>query len=161
MLTSVYMACVHSVLSYGIIGWGGAGKSVLTPLRQVQKCILKVMFNKPTRFPTNIIFDIAKVLDTNQIYYRNLLLHCHKNRTKFYTSKSNIHNTRATNKLALPLKRKLKGQQHADFLGPRCFNKLPIDIASVTRKDIFKKLINSYIRNLGRDACAKHIYFQS
>ena len=61
-LKTVYFAYVQSHLTFGIIAFGGAYKSVLQPLFIVQKLILKVAFDRPNFYPTKNLFSELRVL---------------------------------------------------------------------------------------------------
>lgn len=68
ILTSVYFALCQSLIRYCITSWGGMHKNSLLKLERTQRCILKVMYNLPYRFPTRDLYQKAKVLTVRQLY---------------------------------------------------------------------------------------------
>lgn len=77
-LLNVYYALVDSILSYGIIGWGGARDNVLQALQTVQKCTSKVLLKKNRRFSTIQLYNLRKVTNLRQKFYITALHHCLK-----------------------------------------------------------------------------------
>ena len=68
VLRIVYLALVQSIIQYGVLGWGGIGKSNLTPLILLQKRIIKICLHKPLDYPTTLIYQEFGVLNIEQIY---------------------------------------------------------------------------------------------
>lgn len=60
--TSVYHALFYSSLRYVIIVWGSANKSNRKKIENIQKRILKVIYNKPLTYSTELLF-----IETNQL----------------------------------------------------------------------------------------------
>ena len=83
VLRIVYLALVQSIIQYGILGWGGIGKSNLTPLILLQKRIIKICLHKPLDYPTKLIYQEFGVLNIEQIYKYILLSYFQKNRNNF------------------------------------------------------------------------------
>lgn len=94
-------------------------------------------------------------MDIRQIYTKVILIYIFKH---FNTFKQNLnvishsHNTRSgLNQVFENSKRRTTvGQQHADFIGPRLFNKLPHFIKTETHIKRFKYKIHSWIIEKGR-----------
>ena len=153
MLIMVYKALVQSIVQYGIIGWGGTNTTNLLPLLSMQKQILKVMLKKSIYCPSNEIFDIAKVLDVKQIYIKTLLLHV-VTRAEQYSLSNNISLLETRSKrssiFTIPRKKKLIGQQHADYWAPKLFNVLPFSMQRSCSVFIFKHLVNEWLLASGR-----------
>jgi Reverse transcriptase (RNA-dependent DNA polymerase) len=157
-LLLIYTALAHSILQYGIIGWGGANISNMFSLITIQKQLLKVLLNKPMHFPSCTVFQIAQVLDIRQIYIKALIFHVYKHTEKYIIIDSKLLPQTRSNKLTLleiPRKNKLIGQQHADYRAPKIFNAIPPSIVKSDSFNIFKKRICEWLINLGRNSCAQ------
>lgn len=89
-----YYAYIQSLLTFGNISWGGAHKSLLKPLFVSQKCILKVGFSKPRRYPTNDLFNEYALLSVRQLYIKTLLIHLFKHFNSIFVKINHSHNTR-------------------------------------------------------------------
>lgn len=98
VLRVVYLALFQLVVQYGIIGWSGIAKTILTPLILLQKRIIKICLNKPLDYPTQFIYSECKVLNIDKIYKHTLLIHFHKNRMKFITD-THVHNRKSSSNL--------------------------------------------------------------
>ena len=63
IMRMAYYAYVESILSYGIIIWGGASRSTLEPLAVVQRAVIKAALRLPVRTDSNIVYSMMKVFD--------------------------------------------------------------------------------------------------
>lgn len=77
IITLVYLALCQSILSYCIPVWGGTDKTTLLGLERAQRAILKVMTNKPIRFPTVALYTECKVLSVRKLFILRTLLRKH------------------------------------------------------------------------------------
>ncbi|KAL3279924.1 hypothetical protein HHI36_017431 [Cryptolaemus montrouzieri] len=58
----------------GNLCWGTALTTYIKPLKVIQKRFLKVLLNKNQRYPTDLLFKEAKVLDLRQLYYLKMAI---------------------------------------------------------------------------------------
>lgn len=72
-LKKVYYAIVHSVYSYAIAAWGGANETHLKPIHTAMKFIIKIILQKNSRYPSNLLFKEFNV-PTFQVTYLFTLL---------------------------------------------------------------------------------------
>jgi hypothetical protein len=89
-----YFAYVQSLLSFGIIAWGGCFKTILEPLNVAQKTILKIAFGLRLRFPTDALFRETSLLSIRQLYIKHILIYIYKNVNNPFQEISHSHNTR-------------------------------------------------------------------
>lgn len=87
LLNQIYLALGQSILTYCIYIWGGATKVKFLELERAQRSLLKVMYFKPYRFPTQDLYHNSKLLTVRKIYILNLLMQKHKSLTYNPTSK--------------------------------------------------------------------------
>ena len=66
-LKTVYYSLAQSIFTYCIVVWGGAVKTFIMRLERAQRAVLKVMLNKPLRFPTCELYGISEVLNQETI----------------------------------------------------------------------------------------------
>ncbi|XP_052755871.1 uncharacterized protein LOC128201816 [Galleria mellonella] len=78
VLLLVYKSIAQSLLMYCITVWGGASKSYMIALERAQRSVLKVMFRKPIRFPTYLLYQEAAVLTVRQLYILKVVMMHHK-----------------------------------------------------------------------------------
>lgn len=79
LLKNVYYALVQSLLSYGILVWGGTYATILSKVEVVQRSVLKVALNKSPLYPSEELFVLFRVftvrdlfvLDILKFYFRN------------------------------------------------------------------------------------------
>ena len=74
----IYVALAQSVLIYCISVWGGAAKSHYIDLERAQRSLIKVMYHKPYRFPTESLYATSKLLSVRRLYILHLILRHHK-----------------------------------------------------------------------------------
>ena len=125
VLRIVYLALVQSIIQYGVLGWGGIGKSNLTPLVLLQKRIIKICLHKPLDYPTKLIYQEFGVLNIDQIYKYILLSYLKKNRNKFKI----VPHYYSTRKNEVYFLQETKchttaGMKHSINFGPRLYNSL-------------------------------------
>lgn len=126
-LRLIYEALFVSVWSYGILVWGGTKD--IEPLEILNRKILKVLINKPKRFSTASTYKISKVMNVEQIYCTRLLKYMIK-KQKIQFEVQSRRPTRESNKYKAISSRKNTAIAETchEFLGPRLFNLMPIDV---------------------------------
>lgn len=78
LLGKIYTALAQSVTIYCIPVWGGASKTKMLELERAQRSLLKVIYFKPYRYPTNKLYSLAGLLTVRQLYLLNITLYLHK-----------------------------------------------------------------------------------
>lgn len=78
LLKTIYFAMVQSVLSYCVRAWGGASKSHFLKVERAQRALLKVMYFKPFRFPTENLYELSDVLSVRKIFILDSVMTQHK-----------------------------------------------------------------------------------
>lgn len=147
-LKTLYYALVQSHLTYGLIAWGGATDSHLAKLQNIQKWIIKIMYNKSRLYPTASLFDETGLLDLRQLFYEKIALrlfcgredirkitHEHDTRHKEF----NIATSRVSKSIA---------QRCYTYLVPFVFGQISGILAAVHSKTRFKKEIRSFLLNI-------------
>lgn len=81
LLTRVYVALAQAVITYCIPIWGGAYKTKFIELERAQRHLIKVMFFKPYRFPTEKLYEISNLLTVRKLYVLYTILRLHKSLT--------------------------------------------------------------------------------
>jgi exonuclease III len=99
ILTEIYTSLVQSVLVYCISIWGGAAKTRFIDLERAQRALLKVMYFKKIRFPTDLLYQLSDVLTVRKLYILHVSLKKHKTLTydANYNSKRTIINVASIN----------------------------------------------------------------
>jgi len=139
---TTYYALFHSILSYGIVLWGGTAdiKRVLI----IQKKAIRYITNSSKLTSCRNLFKILQILTAPSVYIFETLKHIRKN-YEAYQKKIEIHqhNTRRKNYLE-PMQNKLKiSQKGINYMGPKLFNHLPqeIQVLSINRFNQYLKAL--------------------
>ena len=74
----LYNAFVSSRISYGIEIYGMAKPPILRPLQIMQNRILKILTDKPRRYPTNILYCDLGMLKINEIHREKMFILLYK-----------------------------------------------------------------------------------
>ena len=149
-LKTTYYALCQSILSYGIIGWGGCAKTIMQQVEVAQKLIIKIINRKPYRYPSEKLFEEFDVLEVRQLYLKCCLVFIQFQNNKVPTQQ--VHRTRRSVMDMIDV-RGMKtsfGQRHLVSIGPRAYNKLDESIKIVRSKDQFKKRCHRWLMNEGR-----------
>ena len=151
-----YFSLCQSILLYGNLGWGGTHKTTLQGLMTTQKLILKIILNKPRRYPSSELFSEAGVLDARQLYVKSVLVHFKQHPEQAHL-RTHDHNTRARSLCLPPRMNKRFGQRHYVFLGSKFNNALPLEIKIINSISKFKKSVHGWLRGLGNEG-TEHLF---
>lgn len=78
LLCQIYIALAQSVIGYCAPIWGGASKTKFLELERAQRALIKIMFFKPYRFPTETLYTISDLLSVRKLYLLQIILKKHK-----------------------------------------------------------------------------------
>lgn len=148
-LKTVYFALCQSLLSYGIAAWGGAYRTTLIPLVNVQKLLLRILMRKPPLSSSKELFQQLNLLNIQQLYVGTILTIFHQHNTLNPTPHPYSTRTQANN--IVPKMSKAFGQKHMVFLAPRLYNKLPADIKKIKNAKKFKTRVSKWLITIGED----------
>lgn len=78
LLIMVYKSLVESLLTYGILVWGGMYRNALQKLNTTQNYILKIIFKKQRLYHTHLLYteDISNI---RTLYFHSLCIYAFKN----------------------------------------------------------------------------------
>lgn len=121
-LVMVYKSLCECIISYCILAWGGACKSVLIELERAQRAVLKVMLGKPFLYSTDALYLETKVLRVRQLFILKAIVAVHKD----------VANSRALSELSqkrvfripVPTVKSTFANRHPNYLLPRVYNKI-------------------------------------
>lgn len=78
LLNQIYVSLAQSVLVYCIPVWGGATKMKFLELERAQRSLLKVMYFRSYRFPTENLYSLSGLLTVRKLYVLHAVLKLHK-----------------------------------------------------------------------------------
>jgi hypothetical protein len=124
ILTMVYYAHVHSLMSYGIIFWGNSSHSI--EIFRIQKRVIRIITKSGSKTTCHQLFKQLEILLLQSQYILSTLLFVIKNKNLFAINQ-NFHtiNMRHNLDLHLPTCNLTLYQKGAYFSGIRLFNHLP------------------------------------
>lgn len=144
-LKIVYHALVESIARYGILAWGATYFCHINPVFKVQKLILRIMGQKHPLYPSDSLYEELQLLSIRQIYIHKLLTFIRKN-PQFFLNMDHTHSTRRRNiDLAVPRMTTTAAQRTVTYLGPKIYNRLPMDIKEMVLVNIFKAKTKTWI----------------
>lgn len=149
-LKTLYYALVQSLLSYGILGWGGVAENTLHSLVVMQKWILRVIFKKNIRYSSEMLFTENNLLDIRQIFCERMLIYIYKNKIPIQPIEHTYNTRTRTNHINVPLREKTIGQRSVKFLAPKIYNLLPNDLKTLQSFKKFKHRVKLWILATGR-----------
>lgn len=128
-LKTVYFALIESVINYGLVVWGNAGRTSMFKLEVAQKWVIKVMLFKNKRYPTELVYKESSLLTLNQLYIKSVIRFMLK--MPYY--KKNLNHGANTRNAALQnvLLRNPKHtacQKHIYCAGPKIYNSIPTNL---------------------------------
>ena len=124
------------------MAWGGTYASILNKLIKSLNSIIKIVLNRPRRYPTHLIYKEFQVPTITEMYYLNCLISCLRSLQKFPTV-SNVHtiNTRNNNSLTLyPLRvNKLIFKHSPLYVSAFLYKLVPKNLIVIRNKYVLKK----------------------
>lgn len=78
LLNKIYISLAQSIISYCIPVWGGATASKFLDIERAQRSLLKVMYFKPYRYPTEHLYKLGHLLSVRKLYVLNTVIRVHK-----------------------------------------------------------------------------------
>lgn len=147
-----YYSLVQSILSYGIIGWGGAAESHLSRLNIIQKIIIKIIYNKNIRYPSEQVFTETKLLTIKQLYLISIIKLSTKYNNEFSINiVDHTYNTRFKGQAHTPIIKKTSAQRCFTYFMPKVynkFNKYVIDNIPNLTKSNLNKYVKIWVKGL-------------
>ena len=139
-----YYSLFQSILTYGIIGWGGLYDNNLKPLYSLQKYAIKIIFNKALRFSSRVLFKEHKILPVRFLFFKATAIFC-KKYPHLIPITNHDHPTRANknNKYQTIRYRLTLIQRQTIYIGPKIINLIP-EIQMLNLKN-FKLKLKTYL----------------
>lgn len=103
-LITYYYALVQSLLTYGILAWGGASNYLITNVEIAQKIMLKIIFSVPLRFPTDALFDLTEVFCFRRLYTFEIIKFLSRNPTMLEFAEHGYVTRSTSQNIARPIK---------------------------------------------------------
>ena len=154
-INQIYYAYVFPHIKYGIELYGACDLSVMKPLQAAQNKILKILYKKPRRFPTDQLHSELKILKCEDVYklfigafvhqqQHNLLPSIFSNYFILNSTNRNIR-TRNNNNLFLPRYNLKSTQKSVKYSGVKIWNSIPTEIRSCNSSKFKTEYKNSLI----------------
>lgn len=122
----------------------------LQNLNILQKWILKVIYEKHIRYPSDLLFKETEIYDIRQLFCLSLLMSIHNNKIKLDTI-THQYTTRSKERcVAIPRTQKTIGQRCAHYIAPRLFNIVPETLRNLVKAKTFKIKIKIWITRTDR-----------
>jgi hypothetical protein len=155
-LLVVFNSLSQSIIQYGIIGWGALADSFLKPVTLAQKHALKIILKKPYTYSSSSVYKETKMLDTRQLYIKNILNYYNKRSPQVIRdTQLSIPRYSLRNKKRSLLRLKRIGQRHADFIVTKLARILPENMKTPQNNYTFKRKTKSWLINKDRSFCSQ------
>lgn len=147
ILKLTYTTLCQSLLTYCIVAWGGAPKTVLINLEIAQRAVLKVINFYDFQYPTNLLYQKCNVLSVRKLYILNTISKQHS----IYQFDANIseHKRRVNDVQALKSYNKFHTsfiRKFLLFLGPYLYKKANKELSIYSKtKHICKRIVSNWL----------------
>ena len=146
-LRTFYLGNVQSLMTYGIILWGGSHLSndIFKLQKRFVRCVLRLNYQESCK----VHFKNLKILTLPSLYLYHLLVYCRANLKEFRTNAhiSSTFRTRNADRLALPVHSSAAFENGPMYMMIRSYNNLPTDILSSNTLPVFKTRLKDYLIN--------------
>lgn len=140
LLNEIYVALAQSIIVYCITLWGGALKTKFLEVERAQRALLKVMYFKKRRFPTQSLYLYADLLSVRKLYVICAVLKKHKSLGFFPDQEMRRRKDKV---VQIPFVHTRFAQNQFSHLAPQIYNKInkKLNIYSMTLRDCKSELI--------------------
>ena len=144
VLINLYYAFVYPYLLYCNIVWGGTYSACLSPLRVLQKRIVRLIAGAHYVAHTDPLFFRLRILKLDDLYRYSLALYMYRHRQSFAQLHTDSYLIRNRESIAPQYQRLSVAQRSVYYMGPRVWNSLPEHIRNVQRLSGFKREVKKY-----------------
>lgn len=138
LMISLYYALIHSRLQYAIQCWGGTFKYNIDKLRVAQNSFIRIILRKNRRESSFPLFRQLNILPVQHLFIFKVL-------RLFFIRSGNtgtnnlFYNTRSLSRNAfrLPKVNRSFFRQSYEYIGPKYFNQLPMEVRNCGRVNLF------------------------
>lgn len=143
-LLQLYHAEVDSRLRYGLCFWGMSADSPNVFISQ--KRIVRAIAGVDLRTTCRPLFKSYKIMTLYSLLIYELGVYVFENGSSFVLN-MDVHNvnTRSGSDIRLPFKRLGVGQRLPSYLGPKIFNKLPVEVRGASTICKFKNSLRAFL----------------
>jgi len=138
-LRQIYLALVESIISYGIIGWGGVFDNTLSQLQICQNQIIRSLLNKERMYPTRNLYTELNVLPVRKLYFKITAIFL-KSHNLLQPIMHGINTRYAKNNFLIKKTKKTTTSRYFEVIGINLCNKIPSEIITLP-VNLFKKRI--------------------
>lgn len=126
LLKIIYFSLVQSVLTYGILAWGGAYPTLLRPACIAQNNVLRSMLGRRRYDSASAMYNQLSLLTLRDLFILNTLKTVNISKDKFEPVSHGLGTRGETGaRLNVPRRNTTQGMRHWSVLGPRLYNLLP------------------------------------
>lgn len=146
LLKIMYQTLIESIIMYGLVVWGAACDSCLHPLKITQKFIIKILMKKNKRYPSNLLFREAGLFSVRKLYIKSVAKFM-RNSIKYRQLVSHGVVTRRAVRQCTFVPRMVvtTAQRHTQFIGPKLYNMIPVNIRLTTNMRGFMFRVSEWI----------------
>lgn len=147
VLSLVYTSLCQSIIIYCIGVWGGAAKTIFVEIERAQRAVLKVMLNKPYRFPTDSLYSETKLLRVRQLYMWRVTCAQHSKTISSLNYKALLR--KRTFKVPIPSVRSTFAKRLPLYSHPYIYNKIikKLDMKNLTTRQA-KHIVKTWLMDL-------------
>lgn len=144
-LRSIYYALTQSIITYGILMWGGSYNKYINKVSVAQRSIIKIIYFKDRLYPTDLLYNESKITTVHRLYMEQLGLKAHKHNF-FNPLPHHEHGTRGRSLLRLPAVWADTLRRQAPYLTIKISSHIPNDLKQLTKT--FKTKLKAWLATL-------------
>lgn len=144
-LRTIYFACFHSLMRYGVIFWGNS--SGINRVFVVQKRMIRIMFGMKVLESCRGVFRRHNVLTVYGTFIYECLIFLFKNKKDFEDSVVHSHDTRTLD-LTYPKHRLTMSEKCAHYMCIKLYNTLPTRLRIEENFCVFKRQVKQLLVEL-------------
>ena len=145
ILRQLYYALIYPYIIYCNPIWSKTYQIHLKPLEVLQKRAVRIITGSEYLAHTNPLFIQTKILKLSDVSLYCINLHVFKNIDDYNSQSDHGYNTRGVSNLRSEFRRLTSTQRSLGFIGPKCWNDLPIELKMLNKVSTFRFKLKNYL----------------
>lgn len=156
-LRMVYFSFAQSIMTYGIIAWGGACDVYIKELSITQKAIIKAGLGLERTYSSDLLFNFFNVLTIKKLFIKSVMTYAFKNKIVFNNSSQHNYLTRGSYLHHSGVSRNMRSvcDRNVTYLVHVILRNAPLFVSQPGECSIYqyKRVLRGWLSALNNDEC--------
>lgn len=142
-----YFSLFQALLQYGMVGWGALASVHLKPVSVAQKTVLKIIYDKRSRFSTDELFKETGVFTPRMLYFNAVAITAYKMKSLVTLRHDYLTRFIEQRPYLVPQPYKTAFQRTFPYIAPKLLSFLPPEYKTLNSVTLFKKRVKLWLKD--------------